>query len=71
MADPQTVERIEQIQRIERIAHGMRRNVVEMGFVAGDRGDHFGPALSSIEIVASLFFGIMKHDPKNPAWPER
>ncbi|MFP4152911.1 MAG: transketolase [Alkalispirochaeta sp.] len=71
MADPQTVERIEQIQRIERIAHRMRRNVVEMGFVAGDRGAHFGPALSSIEIVASLFFGIMKHDPKNPAWPER
>jgi transketolase len=49
----------------------MRRDVIEMGFVAGGRGAHFGPALSSIEIVASLFFKIMNHDPKNPRWPGR
>jgi transketolase len=42
-----------------------------MGYAAGERGAHFGPALSSIEIVASLFFKVMKHDPKNPRWPER
>lgn len=49
----------------------MRRDVIEMGFVAGGRGAHFGPALSSIEIVASLFFKVMNHNPKDPRWPER
>lgn len=49
----------------------MRRDVIEMGYVAGGRGAHFGPALSSIEIVASLFFKIMNHDPKNPQWAGR
>lgn len=63
--DTQTVE------RIEKIAARMRRHVIEMGFAAGDRGAHFGPALSSIEIVASLFFGVMHHDPKNPTMPDR
>lgn len=59
------------IDVITKKAAQMRRDVIEMGYVAGDRGAHFGPALSSIEIVASLFFGVMNHDPKNPTWPER
>ena len=49
----------------------MRRDVIEMGYAAGGRGAHFGPALSCIEIVASLFFGIMNHDPKNPTMADR
>ncbi|HAK47215.1 MAG TPA: transketolase [Spirochaeta sp.] len=49
----------------------MRRDVIEMGYIAGGRGAHFGPALSSIEIMASLFFNIMNHDPKNPTMPDR
>ena len=49
----------------------MRRDVIEMGYAAGGRGAHFGPALSSIEIVASLFFGIMNHDPENPVKADR
>jgi transketolase len=65
MIEPTLVEKIEEKTR------RMRRNVIEMGYVAGDRGAHFGPALSSIEIVATLFFGIMNNDPKRPDWPER
>lgn len=65
MADAQTV------QRIEETAARMRRNVIEMGYAAGGRGAHFGPAMSSIEIVASLFFGIMHHDAKNPTMADR
>lgn len=49
----------------------MRRDVIEMGYSAGGRGAHFGPALSSIELMASLYFKVMNHDPKNPQWPER
>lgn len=58
-------------EAIEKIAALMRRDVIEMGYAARERGAHFGPALSSIEIVAALFFGIMHHDPENPLWEER
>jgi transketolase len=59
------------VDLIEEKAALMRRDVIEMGYAAGDRGAHFGPALSSIEIVAGLFFGIMNHDPKNPTMADR
>lgn len=65
MADGMTVK------RIHAQAARMRRDIIEMGFAAGGRGAHFGPALSSTEIVASLFFGVMRHDPSNPVMPER
>jgi len=65
MVDKSTVE------LIQGKAAEMRRDVIEMGFAAGGRGAHFGPAMSSIEIVASLFFEVMNHDPKNPTMAER
>ncbi len=49
----------------------MRRDCIEMGFAAGSEGAHFGPALSCVDIVATLFFSVMNHDPKNPEMPER
>lgn len=65
MPDQETVELIEEKAAL------MRRHVIEMGYKAGGRGAHFGPALSSIEIVASLFFGVMNHDPENPTSADR
>jgi transketolase len=32
---------------------------------------HPGGSLSAVEIVASLYLRIMRHDPANPAWPDR
>lgn len=65
MPDKETVALIEEKSAL------MRRHVIEMGYKAGGRGAHFGPALSSIEIVASLFFGVMNHDPKDPTAANR
>jgi transketolase len=59
------------VQLIETMAKQMRRDVIEMGYVAGERGAHFGPALSCIEIVASLYFEVMHHDPTNPLLADR
>lgn len=61
----------EAVEIIQGKALEMRRDCIEMGYVAGSHGAHFGPALSSIEIVASLFFGIMNHDPQNPCMAGR
>ena len=59
------------VASIQQRALGMRKHIIEMGNVAKDRGAHFGPALSSVEIIASLYFGIMNHDPRRPDLPER
>ena len=56
---------------IQEKALAMRRDAIEMGFAAGNHGAHFGPALSSMDIIASIFFGAMHYDPLNPKMPER
>jgi len=65
MADTETVDLVKEKSAL------MRRHVIEMGYGAGGRGAHFGPALSSIEIVASLFFGVMHHNSDDPTMADR
>ena len=59
------------IEEIKDKTELMRRDCIEMGYAAGSQGAHFGPALSCVDIVATLFFGIINQDPKNPEMPER
>ncbi len=59
------------VQRIEEKAKKMRMHSLDMALVAGSNGAHLGPGYSMMEIMATLYFGIMKHDPKNPHWEER
>ncbi len=47
----------------------MRHDIVEMLAAAGS--GHPGGSLSAAEIVATLYFGVMRHDPRNPDDPER
>ena len=65
--------RCEIISEIEEKACLMRKLSVDMGLVAvkAGAGAHLGPGYSMTEITASLFFHIMKHNPKNPRWEER
>ncbi|RKY36715.1 MAG: transketolase, partial [Candidatus Omnitrophota bacterium] len=32
---------------------------------------HPGGSLSAADIVTSLFFKVMRHNPQNPDWPDR
>lgn len=47
----------------------MRREVVEM--ITEAKSGHPGGSLSAAEIVSTLFFDVMRHDPSNPKWPDR
>lgn len=47
----------------------MRLDIVEMIAEAGS--GHPGGSLSAADIVATLYFGVMRHDPARPDWPER
>jgi transketolase len=50
-------------------ARTMRRDIVQM--VADAGSGHPGGSLSAVEIVATLYFGVMNHDPRRPDWSER
>ncbi|MCX6005838.1 MAG: transketolase [Chloroflexi bacterium] len=57
------------IPELENIAMKLRREVITMISEAGS--GHPGGSLSAADIVAALYFAVMKHDPKNPKWPDR
>src|ERR1700734_3198322 len=51
------------------IAKQMRREVIEM--ITEAKSGHPGGSLSAVEIVVTLFFDVMHHDPANPKWKDR
>jgi transketolase len=51
-------------------ANDIRKDIIEIAYKA-QGPSHPGPALSSADIVAALYFKIMKIDPHNPQWEER
>ncbi len=57
------------IQELEATARKLRRHVITMISDAGS--GHPGGSLSAADIVTALYFKIMRHDPKNPHWPDR
>jgi transketolase len=40
---------------IKETALNMRKNIIELGYLAGSNGAHFGPALSIADIMATLY----------------
>ncbi len=58
-----------QIAAIEAAATRMRIDIIEM--IAESGSGHPGGSLSAAEIVATLYFGVMRHDSDRPDWPER
>ena len=57
------------IAELERYATVLRINCVRMLAVA--KSGHLDSSLSSADIVSALFYRVLRHDPKNPKWPER
>jgi transketolase len=54
---------------LAKIAVQIRRNVLRL-MKAGRMG-HIGGALSSVDILAALYFKILRVDSQNPNWPQR
>ena len=59
----------EQVQEIETKAEQIRETIVNMLVSAGS-GHTAGP-LGMADIFATLYFHVLKHEPKNPDWEER
>lgn len=58
-----------EVQDLELKANAIRQSVIEMLAEAGS-GHTAGP-LGMADIFTLLYFGLLKHDPKNPDWEER
>jgi len=63
------MQRISDPARLAWIAKQMRREVIEM--ITEAKSGHPGGSLSATEILVTLFFDVMRHDPANPKWPDR
>lgn len=59
----------EKIAALEEKAKDLRRQILRMIHRAGS--GHPGGSLSCIDIVLALYQEVMRHDPKNPKWPDR
>ncbi|MBE0475848.1 MAG: transketolase [Coriobacteriia bacterium] len=57
------------VPSIEQTARRVRCLIVEMTAAAGS--GHPGGSLSAADIAATLYLGVMRHDPACPDWPER
>jgi transketolase len=59
----------EQTAELEKMAKRIRYDIVTM--IGTGKPGHLGGSCSIADIVAVLYFHRMKHDPKNPQWPDR
>lgn len=55
--------------KLSRTALVIRRDIIKMLGIAGS--GHPGGSLSATDILTVLYFQVLKHDPKNPKWPDR
>ena len=55
--------------KLKKIAVNIRKKILRM--IKAGRAGHVGGALSCADIMAALYFKIMRVDPQNPNWPER
>ncbi len=54
---------------LERWATLLRIDCVRMLAVA--KSGHLDSSLSAADIIAALYYRVLRHDPENPEWPER
>ncbi len=57
------------VTRLELQANHIRQSIIEM-LVEAKSGHTAGP-LGMADIFTLLYFEVLQHDPKNPAWPDR
>ena len=57
------------VAEMEAIAKRLRRHIISMIGKAGS--GHPGGSLSAVEIVTTLYFRVLQHNPEDPQWPDR
>lgn len=68
-ADISAAPKVESIAELKRICNRLRIEIVKMIGAAGS--GHPGGSLSEVELLTGLYLRVLRHDPRNPEWPER
>ena len=63
------MERIHDPAALASICKQIRRHIITMTGAA--KSGHPGGSLSAVEIVVTLYWDVMRHDPARPDWPDR
>jgi len=58
-----------EIEELKKIALTLRQDIVKMTTAAGS--GHPSTSLSTVEILTTLYFNVMRHNPKDPFWNDR
>lgn len=57
------------LQALRTLAVELRKTILQMIAKAGS--GHPGGSLSMVELLVGLYWYTLRHDPKNPSWPDR
>ncbi len=68
-ADVTAARRIESVTELKRLANRLRIEIIKMIGAAGS--GHPGGSLSEVELLAALYFRVLRHNPKDVQWPDR
>jgi transketolase len=56
-------------EQLQALAKEVRRSILRM--ITSAKSGHPGGSLSAVETLVTLYYNVMRHDPKNPNWPDR
>lgn len=57
------------LPELETLARQVRRHVITA--VRDGKSGHPGSSLSCVDLLVTLYFGVLRHDPAQPDWPAR
>ncbi len=63
------MQKTSNVAELQAISKRMRRSVIEM--ITEAKSGHPGGSLSAVEILVTLYFDVLRHDPANPKWADR
>jgi transketolase len=63
------MQKTSNLEELQAIAKQTRRYIIEM--ITAAKSGHPGGSLSAVEILVTLFFDVLRHDPNNPKWADR
>ena len=63
------MQKTSDVNDLKQIALKVRRDIVEM--ITAAKSGHPGGSLSAVEILVTLYFDVLKHDPSRPDWEDR
>jgi transketolase len=66
---PETLPRVESPAELWKLAYSMRQDIIKM--IAHANSGHPGGSLSAIDLITTLYYAVLRHDPKNPHWEDR